>query len=132
MDLETNVAIYIGIGVGIAIVSMRFMNAKRASSASETGQGGVSDVSRQTLSPVKRFFMLATLIVVVLAAFCLQQWYSYVTNTKSPYDEIGIELNSRMPLPLRKWGCDQLQANFKRGLPPHGCAQPNGTGKEWL
>lgn len=56
------------------------------------------------------------------------QWYLYVTNTESPYDEVGIAINSRMPGVIRKWGCDQLQQTFKNALPPYGCqnlADPN-------
>ena len=132
MDLDTNIAIYIGAAIGIALVSMRAMTVKKASMASSAGQDTVSGGAQKSPSIVKKFFMFIGLIVVVLTVFCAQQWYSYVTNTSELYDEIGIDLNSRMPLPIRKWGCDQLQANFKRALPPHGCSNPNGTGKEWL
>lgn len=45
----------------------------------------------------------------------------------SPYDEVGIELNSRLPLPLRKWSCDKLHATFGSVLPPYGCSTENGA-----
>lgn len=34
---------------------------------------------------------------------------------------MGIALNSRMPQPLRKWGCDRLYLTFGNALPPKGC-----------
>lgn len=49
------------------------------------------------------------------------QWYYYVAHGSSPYDEIGIELNSRMPKPLREWGCARVAERFPRTLPPYGC-----------
>lgn len=76
-------------------------------------------------------------VVVVLVAGVLAfilttggLWYRYVTNTETPFDEVGVEINSRMPAPLRKWGCDQLKKNFGRGVPPMGCDAADGRG--WL
>lgn len=60
------------------------------------------------------------------------RWYSYVTNTESPYDEVGITFNSRMPYPLRKWGCDKLQKTFAGALPPYGCKGQGPSGRDWL
>lgn len=65
-------------------------------------------------------------LVVVVGFF----WGRYVTNTDSPYDEVGIELNSRMPLPIREWGCGRLKATFPNALPPHGCQAEDGT--SWI
>lgn len=63
---------------------------------------------------------------VVLGGF----WYRYVSNSETPYQEVGIELNSRMPGPIRKWGCDQLHATFAGAVPPYGCAV--GDGRSWM
>lgn len=71
-------------------------------------------------------------IVVAITVTCGYRWYSYVTNTESPYDEIGIELNSRMPLPIRKWACDKLHANFTNAIPPYGCQAPGDAGRGWI
>ena len=49
------------------------------------------------------------------------RWYSYVTAGESPYDEVGIELNSRAPSPLRTWGCTRLADRFPGSVPPYGC-----------
>lgn len=49
------------------------------------------------------------------------RWYSYVTAGDSPYDEIGIEVNSRLPDPLRIWGCTRILERFPRAYPPYGC-----------
>jgi hypothetical protein len=53
-----------------------------------------------------------------------------VTNKTSPYDETGIQINSALPAPLRKWGCDKLHANFPNALPPAGCQAEDG--KSWM
>lgn len=73
-----------------------------------------------------------TLIIVMIAGVILfgQRWYSYVTNKTSPYDEAGIELNSAMPEPIRKWGCDKLHENFANAVPPKGCQADDG--KSWM
>lgn len=57
-------------------------------------------------------------LAVVIGGF----WLNYVYRTATPYDEIGIELNSRMPRPLREWACRRLQERHGRVIPPYGCA----------
>jgi len=49
------------------------------------------------------------------------RWYSYVTAGASPYDEVGIEVNRRLPESLRVWGCDRIKERFPRAVPPYGC-----------
>ena len=56
-----------------------------------------------------RLLRLVVLVVMVFGVVIGGFWYKYVTNTESPYDEVGIELNSRMPDPIRKWGCDNCR-----------------------
>ncbi|MCM5556990.1 YdgA family protein [Pleomorphomonas sp. JP5] len=78
-----------------------------------------------------RKLLSIVLVIVIASAVTLGwRWYSYVSNTDGPYDEVGIELNSRMPLPLRKWGCDRLKATFGAVLPPYGCSAEDG--KSWI
>ena len=77
-----------------------------------------------------RLLRLVVLMVVVVGVVLGGFWYRYVSNTESPYDEVGIELNSRMPDPVRKWGCDKLQATFAGALPPYGCQA--GDGRAWI
>jgi hypothetical protein len=75
----------------------------------------------------------ARTILIIIIAFVLffgQRWYAYVTNKTSPYNEVGIELNSAMPAPIRKWGCDKLHATFPKALPPKGCQADDG--KSWM
>lgn len=73
--------------------------------------------------------LLAVLLVAAASVVAIigGRWWIYVTNTSDPLDEVGIELNSRMPEPLRKWGCAQLKANFRDRLPPYGCAATGST-----
>lgn len=70
------------------------------------------------------------IIIVASVIFFGQRWYNYVTNKTSPYDETGIQLNSAMPAPIRKWGCDKLHATFPKALPPNGCKAEDGT--SWM
>lgn len=73
-----------------------------------------------------------TILIILIAGviFFGQHWYRYVTNKTSPYDEVGIDINSAMPAPIRKWGCDKLHANFPTSLPPNGCQADDG--KSWM
>jgi hypothetical protein len=77
---------------------------------------------------------LKVLIIITLGVSVLTagRWYTYVTNINSPYDEVGIELNSRMPLQVRAWGCNKLHATFPKALPPLGCARPEGPANQWM
>ncbi|HEY8127417.1 MAG TPA: hypothetical protein VIF39_01695 [Hyphomicrobium sp.] len=43
------------------------------------------------------------LIIIAGVIFFGQRWYTYVTNKTRAYDEVGIQLNSAMPSPIRKW-----------------------------
>lgn len=79
-----------------------------------------------------KFVMIVVIAALFVAGNVGWRWYSYITNTESPYDELGIEFNSRMPYPLRKWGCDKLQTTFAGALPPYGCQAEGGDGRSWL
>lgn len=81
---------------------------------------------------MKKILMVALIVVLFVGGSVAWRWHSYVTNTDTPYDELGIEFNSRMPYPLRKWGCDRLQKTFAGSLPPHGCNKEDSTSREWL
>jgi hypothetical protein len=50
------------------------------------------------------------LIIIAGVIFFGQRWYTYVTIKTRAYDEVGIQLTSAMPSPIRKWGCDKLHA----------------------
>ena len=62
-------------------------------------------------------------VAIVLGAFGTfgWRWYSYVTAGASPYDEVGIGLNSRLPAPLRVCGCARIAERFPGSVPPYGC-----------
>lgn len=80
---------------------------------------------------MRKILTIAAAIVVGVALIAGFQWYKYVTNTDSPYDEIGIDLNNMMPGPINKWGCDRLRKTFGNVLPPYGCQAPEGDGRQW-
>ena len=73
-----------------------------------------------------------TLLIIIVAAviFFGQRWYNYVTNKTSPYDEVGIQINSALPAFARKWGCDKLRTTFPKAEPPTGCEAEDG--KTWM
>ena len=48
-------------------------------------------------------------------------WYSYVTAGETPYDEVGIEVNRRLPEPLHAWGCARIGERFPHAVTPYGC-----------
>lgn len=74
-----------------------------------------------------KIIKVLTMILVFVVVIVGYRWYGYVTNTDSPYNEVGIELNSRMPGPINKWGCDKLHQTFGNVLPPYGCQAGDGT-----
>ena len=76
---------------------------------------------------MSRIILVVLVVLIAATGFIGQRWYSYVSNTSSAYDEVGIEINSRLPGPLNKWGCDKLHATFGEVPPPHGCASADGT-----
>ncbi|WP_112907861.1 hypothetical protein [Rhizobium leguminosarum] len=71
-----------------------------------------------------RLLLTIALAVVVLTGF---RWYRYVTNSDSPYDEIGITLNNSMPGQINSWDCAKLKNAFANSLPPYGCAAGDAT-----
>ncbi len=77
-----------------------------------------------------KIFKVVLIVAIAVVGMGAFRWHRYVTNTDSPYQEVGIELNSRLPLPLRKWGCDRLHQSFAGTLPPYGCQAADGT--SWL
>lgn len=79
---------------------------------------------------MKRVLIIVVAVLVAIVLMAGGRWYRYVSNTDSPYDEIGIELNRNMPEPLRVWGCEKLQATFRGAIPPYGCQGSDGT--SWI
>lgn len=79
---------------------------------------------------MKKFVQIVLIAAIAVVVAVSWRWYSYVTNTETPYDEVGIEFNSRMPGPINKWGCDRLHATFGNVAPPLGC-RASGEGRSW-
>lgn len=80
---------------------------------------------------MKKVIQFLLLVVIGMTVAIGGRWYMWVSNTKDPYDEVGIGLNEYMPGPIRKWGCAKLRANFSNALPPHTCGKPDNT-REWI
>lgn len=81
-------------------------------------------------TPMRRALRIVLISFVAFVIFFGQRWYNYVTNKTSPYDETGIQINSALPAPIRKWGCDKLRTNFPKAEPPAGCEANDG--KSWM
>ena len=71
---------------------------------------------------MKKIIAYALLIFVAVVGPFSFVYYRYVTNTDSPYSDIGITLNGAVPGFVQDWGCGKLKENFARQLPPLGCA----------
>ena len=71
--------------------------------------------------------LLGMIFGLVLAIAALLAWKTYSIAT--PYDDLWVGLNSRMPGPVRAWTCqtveqrllktEQAKTQFKQ--PPKGC-----------
>lgn len=79
---------------------------------------------------MKKVAQVVCIVVIAAAVMFGGRWYMYVAQAGSPYDEVGIALNSQAPKPLRRWGCHRLQERFPRQLPPYGCTGQDG--RTWL
>ncbi|WP_157785608.1 hypothetical protein [Sinorhizobium fredii] len=49
---------------------------------------------------MKKVISVLFITVVTMLLVVGWRWFAYVTNTEKRYDEVGIELNIRMPGPL--------------------------------
>ena len=79
---------------------------------------------------MRKFAQIVLIAVIAMVAVVGFRWYRYAVNTESPYDEVGIELNTRMPDLVSKWACDRLHATFGDVLPHHGC-QDTANSRQW-
>jgi len=77
---------------------------------------------------MKRAVTLVLVILMAAAGLFGGRWYLYVAHGDSPYDEVGIALNTHMPAPLRAWGCARMAARFAGTVPPYGCTAAEGAG----
>jgi hypothetical protein len=81
---------------------------------------------------MSRIIVIAIAVLVAIPVIGGARWYRYVTNTDTPYDEVGIALNGYMPEAARAWGCAKLHVTFAKSPPPYGCAKAGGSGREWM
>lgn len=79
---------------------------------------------------MKIILLIVVTSVVGLSVVFGGFYYRYVTNTDTPYDEIGITLNGWMPGPIKTWGCGKLQETFAEKMPPYGC-EADGDSTAW-
>lgn len=50
------------------------------------------------------------------------KWYTYVAHADSPFDDVGSSINSIMPGPINRLGCELLKKRFGNiPIPPRGC-----------
>jgi hypothetical protein len=74
-------------------------------------------------------FIKTLLGIVILAAIIVFGYWLYATYTiASANDEIWIEVNSRMPDPLRKWACAEVNGRVGGSAKaPIGCIDAWGA-----
>jgi hypothetical protein len=78
---------------------------------------------------MKKFLTLLVFVAIAVPAAALGRYYTYATNTVTPYDEVGIGLMGYMPGFIRDMGCGRLHETFGDVRPPYGCedeTDPNG------
>jgi len=67
-------------------------------------------------------FIRSLLGIVVLLAIIVFGYWLYATYTiASANDEMWVEVNSRMPEPLRKWSCNEVKNRLQTPGEPTGC-----------
>lgn len=66
--------------------------------------------------------------IVILVAIIVFGYWLYATYTiASANDQIWVEVNSRMPDPLRKWACGEVNGRIgKTEQAPTGCVDAWG------
>lgn len=115
------------VGLGLALLILERIGAAREKRIAAMPEAERPKPQQQT--PLQMGVSVGLALLIGGVGFLGYKWWAYVTNTKSPYDEIGIELNSRAPAPFNEWGCAQLKLRFERMIPPYGCARPEGGWK---
>ncbi len=61
--------------------------------------------------------------IVILAAIIVFGYWLYATYTiASGDDKIWVEVNSRLPEPLRKWSCNEVKNRVAAAQAPTGCS----------
>lgn len=81
----------------------------------------MTNEARRSQSPVALAITVALAVLLVGVSTLGWRRYHYVTAGESPYDEIGIEVNIRLPSTMREWGCARIKERFPRAVPPYGC-----------
>jgi hypothetical protein len=67
-------------------------------------------------------FIRSLLGIVVLLAIIVVGYWLYATYTiASANDETWVQVNSRMPEPLRKWSCNEVKNRLQTPGEPTGC-----------
>ena len=60
-------------------------------------------------------------IVILLAIIVFGYWLYATYTIASADDEIWVEVNSRLPDPLRKWSCAEVKTRIGTPDAPVGC-----------
>ena len=61
-------------------------------------------------------------IVIVVAIVVFGYWLYATYTIAAADDEMWVEVNSRMPDPLRKWACTEVNGRISAAEAPQGCA----------
>lgn len=67
-------------------------------------------------------FIRTLLGLVVLVAIIVVGYWLYATYTiATSNDQMWVEVNSRMPDPMRKWACNEVKVRLNTPGEPTGC-----------
>ncbi len=94
---------------------------------------------------IKKVLGWLAVIVVLVAGYVLQDWYRFAKYSEidpkrgiygNDHLEVWIDINARMPKPMREWACAALLEREAKviggiGRPPYGCDpgfDPNAEG----
>lgn len=119
-----------GAVIGIAIVLLIIAQVAAASRRRLIAEGKPLPQPVRRRSVGRQLVIMVVVIIVALGGSVGYSWYNWATNLPSPYDEIGIDINMRLPMPLRQWACGKLHARFPGYIPPYSCG--DATGKGWI
>lgn len=120
------VPLLVTLGAGAILYAVLLLATERVFSIGQARIAGSSGM-RPPRGRGNRLVRTAALLTIGLGIAVAVRWTLYVTNSATPFDRVGIALNSRAPDALRRWGCDRLKATFGANTAaPAGCGQ-DGT-----
>ncbi len=116
------VSLLVVLGGGAILYAMVLLVTERVFSIGQARIAGSS--ARPPQRRRTRLVRTGSLLLLALGVAVAVRWTFYVNNQVTPFDEVGIALNTHAPEPLRRWGCARLKATFgATTVAPMGCGR---------